>query len=59
MEVKSKTTEEFKLWDPKTWEYLNTEKIKHINGSSKTRDADKQLYRTQAIKRDRLEKLTF
>ena len=46
---KNKTTEEFKLWDPKTREYLNTEKIKHINESMKTRNAGKQLYRTRRI----------
>ena len=43
---KNKTTEEFKLWDPKTREYLNTEKIEHINESMKNRNAGKQLYRT-------------
>ena len=54
---KNKTTKEFKLPDPKTREYLNTEKIEHTNESMKTRNAGKQLYRTKAIERDRLEKL--
>ena len=54
---KNKTTEEFKLWDPKRREYLNTEKIEHKNESMKNRNAGKQLHGTQSIKRDCLKKL--
>ena len=54
---KNKTTEEFKLWDPKTREYLNTEMIEYINERMKNRNAGKQLYRIQAIERDCLKKL--
>ena len=49
---KNKTPEEFKLWDPKTRDYLNTNKIEHINESMKNGNAGKQLYRAQAIKRN-------
>ena len=41
---------------PQTRESLNTERIEHINESMKNRNG-KQLYKTQAIKRDCFKKL--